>query len=70
MSELFENEKWKEVVKNSRYSPSEYRNYMRILNEVIRETEERVKSLDRQKEVSKMSYEEWLTFQNGYKENC
>jgi hypothetical protein len=68
MSELFENEKWKSVVKDSRYSPPKYRKYIQTVNNVIKETEDRIKSLDKCKEISKMSYEEWLVFQKGYKD--
>lgn len=43
----------------------DYDNYMKVVNENIRETERRLRSLDKTKKVSQLSFEEWVKFQNG-----
>jgi len=47
-----------------------YKKYMTVVTDVIKETERRMKALDRYKEIANMSFEEWKEFQinqrNGY----
>jgi len=51
-------EKVKEVKPKESYK-HEYEVYIRTINGIIKETEERVKRLDKLKEVSKQSFDEW-----------
>lgn len=46
-------------------SKESYKKYMIIVNDNIKETERRLKFLDKSKKVSKLSYEEWKKFQSG-----
>lgn len=67
MSKLFENEEWKNVVKDSSFSPPSYRKYMKEVNDWVKAAEYFNSRLDEMKEMSNMTYEEWLTRNNGYK---
>ena len=43
----------------------DYDNYMKVVNHGIKETERRLKTLDKSKKVSQLSFEDWVKFQNG-----
>jgi len=43
----------------------DYNNYMIVVNKNIKETEDRLKALDKSKKVSQLSFEDWVKFQNG-----
>jgi len=43
----------------------DYDNYMRVVNQNIKETERRLETLDKTKKVSQLSFEDWIKFQNG-----
>ena len=49
------------------YSKKDYERYIQVVKDTIEETERRMTRLDKWKEVAKMSYEEWLEFQNSQK---
>jgi hypothetical protein len=38
---------------------------MKVVNRDIKETERRLKTLDKTKKVSELSFEDWVKFQNG-----
>lgn len=38
---------------------------MKVVNESIKETERRLKTLDKSKRFSQLSFEDWVKFQNG-----
>ena len=43
----------------------DYDIYMIFVNQNIKETERRLKNLDKTKKVSQLSFEDWVKFQNG-----
>jgi ribonuclease I len=43
----------------------DYDNYMKVVNQNIKETERRLEILDKTKKVSQLSFEDWVKFQNG-----
>ena len=43
----------------------DYENYMRVVNQNIEETERRMETLDMTRKVSRLSFEDWVKFQNG-----
>lgn len=43
----------------------DYDNYMKIVNEYIKETERRLETLDKSKKISQLPFEDWIKFQNG-----
>ena len=43
----------------------DYDNYMKVVNSVIKDTEDKIKSLEKHKKMSQLSFEEWIRFQNG-----
>jgi len=43
----------------------DYDNYMKVVNQNIKETERRLENLDKSKKVSQLSFEDWVKFQNG-----
>ena len=46
-------------------SKKDYDNYMKVVNQNIKETESRLSRLDRDKKISQLSFEDWVKFQNG-----
>ena len=66
-SELFNNEGWKKVVKDSRFSPGQYQLRKEDLMHRIKLIENGIKILDELKMEAKMSYEEWLEHKDGLK---
>ena len=47
----------------------DYDNYMIVVNQNIKETERRLERFDKTKRVSRLSYEDWVKFQNGELKN-
>jgi hypothetical protein len=47
------------------YTRTSYKNYMTVVNKSIAETERRMKTLEREKKVSKLKYSDWVKFQKG-----
>jgi len=47
------------------YTELDYRRYMNIINIKIMATESGMESLEKNKKVSKLSYEQWVDWQNG-----
>ena len=47
------------------YTEQDYRRYMKIINIKIMATESGMESLEKNKKVSKLSYEQWVDWQNG-----
>lgn len=43
----------------------DYDNYMKVVNESIKETERRILTMEKSKKVSQLSFEDWVKFQNG-----
>ena len=43
----------------------DYDNYMKVVNQNIKETERRLETFDKTKRVSQLSFEDWVKFQNG-----
>ena len=43
----------------------DYDNYMRVVNQNIKETERRLENLEKEKKVSQLSFEDWVKFQNN-----
>jgi len=46
-------------------SRDDYTKYMSMVNANIKETERRIDNLEINQKVSKLSFEEWVKFQNG-----
>ncbi len=42
----------------------DYDNYMKVVNSVIKDTEDKMKILEKNKKVSQLSFEDWVRFQN------
>jgi hypothetical protein len=47
------------------YTELDYRQYMKVINIKIMATESGMESLEKNKKVSKLSYEQWVDWQNG-----
>lgn len=47
------------------YTKKDYDSYMKVVNRKIKETEGLLKTLDKTKKISKLSFEDWVKFQNG-----
>ena len=47
------------------YTELDYRRYMNVINIKIMATESGMESLEKNKKVSKLSYEQWVDWQNG-----
>ena len=43
----------------------DYDIYIKMINRNIKETEYRLKTLDKIKKVSELSFEDWVSFMNG-----
>ena len=39
--------------------------FIKIVNENIKETERRLKTLDKMKKISQLSFDDWVKFENG-----
>jgi hypothetical protein len=47
------------------YTELDYRRYMKVINIKIMATESGMESLEKNKKVSKLSYEQWVQWQDG-----
>jgi hypothetical protein len=47
------------------YTELDYRRYMKVINIKIMATESGMESLEKNKKVSKLSYEQWVDWQQG-----
>jgi hypothetical protein len=47
------------------YTELDYRRYMKVINIKIMATESGMESLEKNKKVSKLSYEQWVQWQQG-----
>ena len=50
---------------NREYTEQDYKNYMRVVETVIWETEEKLKSLEKNKKVFSLTFEQWVQWQDG-----
>jgi len=50
---------------NKEFTVKEYEAYMRAINELIKEAEIAINDLPKFKEVSKLSFEDWVKWQKG-----
>ena len=50
---------------NKELTKKDYDNYMKVVNQNIKETERRLETFDKTKNVSQLSFEDWVKFQNG-----
>jgi hypothetical protein len=56
----------KRSTKNEKtYTELDYRRYMRVINTVIMHTEGGMRSLERNKKISSLSYDQWVDWQQG-----
>jgi hypothetical protein len=55
----------KEFKREKTYTEREYRQYMKVINIKIMATESGMESLEKNKKVSKLSYEQWVQWQDG-----
>jgi hypothetical protein len=56
----------KRTTKNEKtYTELDYRRYMKVINIKIMATESGMESLEKNKKVSKLSYEQWVDWQQG-----
>jgi hypothetical protein len=56
----------KRITKNEKtYTELDYRRYMKVINIKIMATESGMESLEKTKKVSKLSYEQWVDWQQG-----
>jgi hypothetical protein len=55
----------KEFKREKTYTELEYRQYMKVINIKIMATESGMESLEKNKKVSKLSYEQWVQWQDG-----
>jgi hypothetical protein len=50
---------------NRKYTEQDYKNYMRVVETVIWETEEKLKRYEKNKKVFSLTFEQWVQWQNG-----
>jgi hypothetical protein len=50
---------------NREYTEQDYKNYMRVVETVIWETEERLKRYEKNKKVFSLTFEQWVQWQNN-----
>ena len=50
---------------NREYTEQDYKNYMRVVETVIWETEEKLKRLEKNKKVFSLTFEQWVQWQDG-----
>jgi hypothetical protein len=50
---------------NREYTEQDYKNYMRVVETVIWETEERLKRYEKNKKVFSLTFEQWVQWQDG-----
>ena len=50
---------------NREYTEQDYKNYMSVVEHAIWETEEKLKSLEKNKKVFSLTFEQWVQWQDG-----
>jgi hypothetical protein len=50
---------------NREYTEQDYKNYMKVVEHVIWETEEKLKSYEKNKKVFSLTFEQWVQWQDG-----
>ena len=50
---------------NREYTELEYRQYMRVINKIIIDTENSMQSIEKWKKVSTLTHEQWVAWQNN-----
>ena len=50
---------------NREYTEQDYKNYMRVVETVIWETEDRLKRYEKNKKIFSLTFEQWVQWQNN-----
>jgi len=50
---------------NREYTEQDYKNYMRVVETVVWETEERLKRYEKNKKILSLSFDQWVQWQNN-----
>ena len=50
---------------NREYTEQDYDNYMRVVETVIWETEEKLKRYEKNKKILSLTFEQWVQWQDG-----
>jgi len=50
---------------NREYTEQDYKNYMRVVETVVWETEERLKRYEKNKKILSLSFNQWVQWQNN-----
>jgi len=50
---------------NREYTEQDYKNYMRVVETVIWDTEEKLKRYEKNKKVFSLTFEQWVQWQNN-----
>ena len=50
---------------NREYTEQDYKNYMKVVERVIWETEERLKRYEKNKKILSLSFDQWVQWQNN-----
>jgi hypothetical protein len=50
---------------NREYTEQDYNNYMKVVERVIWETEEKLKSYEKNKKIFSLTFEQWVQWQNN-----
>jgi hypothetical protein len=50
---------------NREYTEQDYKNYMKVVEHVIWETEEKLKSYEKNKKIFSLTFEQWVQWQNN-----
>jgi hypothetical protein len=50
---------------NREYTEQDYKNYMKVVEHVIWETEEKLKSYGKNKKVFSLTFDQWVQWQNN-----
>jgi len=47
------------------FTITDYENYMKVVNRRIKDIEDSLKTIDKHKKISNLSFEDWVKYQNG-----
>ena len=50
---------------NREYTEQDYKNYMKVVEQVVWETEEKLKRYEKNKKVLSLTFEQWVQLQNN-----
>ena len=50
---------------NREYTEQDYKNYMKVVEQVVWETEEKLKRYEKNKKVFSLTFEQWVQWQNN-----